>query len=58
MNQKLVSIPSLVSQKISNEKLVAVRLIKEVLLLDKKAYVDISILELSKLWFMTSAVTT
>lgn len=49
MNQKLVSIPSLVSQKISNEKLVAVRLIKEVLLLDKKAYVDISILELSKL---------
>ena len=45
---KLVSKPTFVSSKIFNENLVAVHKIKEVLTLDRSAYVGMSILDLFK----------
>ena len=46
-SQKLVSKPSSVSQKIFNKDLVAVHKIKDVLALDKPAYLGMCILDLN-----------
>ena len=46
--EKLINRPSYISQKILNKNLVAVHIIKEVLLLNRPAYVGMCILDFSK----------